>query len=194
VIFGVRGIELATDLGSTQNLPLKTVEIHCACSNLQYQPASEKRTISYDPVQTTHMLLQSSRMDHHGNRPVGVKVRLAIQARQPQQGALRVINAAPTDQPTGRLRGQGDADQKRHRPHPLQRVGDTVRPLIGAAQLRLDDADTDDLTKAPAEFHIGRQVAAQRNRAYFRCVGDGNYGRFSSVQGQISGRERIKEI
>lgn len=58
---------------------------------------------------------------------------------------LGFLVAALTDEPPGRLRGKGDSNAERDRPHPLETEGNSVRPLIIPAKHGLNDTDTDEL-------------------------------------------------
>lgn len=49
-----------------------------------------------------------------------------------------------------------------------------LRPLIGSPKLGLNDADTDDLTQAPAEVDVGGEMATKSNRTDFGGIGDGD--------------------
>jgi len=47
-----------------------------------------------------------------------------------------------------------DADEEGDWPHPLQCVRDAVGPFIVTVKHRFDDANTNGLTKTPAEVYI----------------------------------------
>jgi len=61
-----------------------------------------------------------------------------------------------------------DANQSRDR----KRSTYSIRPLVFPWQHRLDDPNTDDLTKTPAEIDVGGQVTAKSNGANFGGVCD----------------------
>lgn len=112
-------------------------------------------------------------MNHHRNGLVGVEVGLPLHARQSQQGFLGLLGLALPDQPPWRLRGERNADEEGQGPHPLQSIGDPVRPLVIPINHTLDHTDTDQLSQSPAEVDIGREVPTQRNRTHLRSIGDG---------------------
>lgn len=119
------------------------------------------------------LLLQGGRVDHHGDRLVGVKVGLAVQAGQAEQGMLGILGLALADKPPGGFGSEVDGDEERERPHPLKTVGDAVCPLVVALQHGEDDSDTDFLAKTPAEVDVGGEVASQGDGTDFGGVGDG---------------------
>lgn len=129
------------------------------------------------PVRGTggNLLLEGSRVHHHGHGLVGVKVGLAVQAGQAEQRPLGLLSLTPANEPPGRFRGKVDGDEEREGPHPLQTVGNTVGPLVVALQHGKDDANANLLAETPAEVDIGGEVASQRNGADFGGIsyGDG---------------------
>ena len=54
----------------------------------------------------------------------------------------------------------------------LDRIRDTIRPLICSTKHALYDTDADFLAHSPAEVDIARQIAAKRHRAYFGRIRD----------------------
>ncbi|KAJ8108978.1 hypothetical protein OPT61_g7795 [Boeremia exigua] len=117
-----------------------------------------------------NLLFQSSGVHHHGNCLFGIKVRLAVQASESEERLLRVFETALADEPPWALGCQKDADHERHRPHPLQSVGDAVRPLVLAVDQGANHTYADELTETPAEVDV---VSAQRNRTHLARVGNG---------------------
>lgn len=65
------------------------------------------------------LFLKRIRVDHHRHGLVGIEVGLTVQARQPQQGLLRLVEFPLPDKPPRRFRGEIDADDERYWPHPL---------------------------------------------------------------------------
>lgn len=132
-------------------------------------------------------------MHHHGDRLIGIKVGLAVQARQPQQRLLGLVRLSLADQPPRRLGGEEDADAERDGPHPLQGVGDTVGPLVVALEHGAQHADANLLTEAPAEVDVGGEVAAEGDGADLGGVGDGE--RLEDAPGDaaedLGGEERL---
>lgn len=61
-------------------------------------------------------LLERRRVHHHGDRLVGVKVGLAVERSQTEQGLLRVVDPSLSYEPPGTLGGQQDPDEQRYRP------------------------------------------------------------------------------
>ena len=112
-------------------------------------------------------------MDHHGNRLVSVEVGLSVQASQAKEGFLRVLGPSLSDKPPRRFWRQQNTYEERNRPHPLERIRDSIRPLICAAQHGFDNANTNHLTETPAKVHISRKVTSQCYRTDFRGIGNG---------------------
>ena len=55
----------------------------------------------------------------------------------------------------------------------MQRVGNTVGPLIVTTQHGLDDSNADELTQTPTEVDISGEMPTQGHGADLRRVGDG---------------------
>jgi hypothetical protein len=110
---------------------------------------------------------------HHVDRLVRVEVRLPVEAGQTQQRGLCLLELPLSDQQPGTFWRQEYTNGKRSWPHPLQCIGDSIRPLAGSVQHGHDDADSDQLSKAPAEVYVSGQVASHGDGADLRGVSDG---------------------
>jgi hypothetical protein len=74
--------------------------------------------------------------------------------------------------------GEGSQYEQRQRPHPLDRKGDLVGPLVRSLLDSEQDAGGDELSDDPAQVDVCGEVASQSGGAYFRSV------RYSRLYGQ----------
>lgn len=146
------GPDHAHNLGSAQIHTLEAIPVRCTSSNL---------------------LFQGGGVYHHGNGLISIEISLLVLAGKTQQRLLGLVRLALTDEPPGRLRCKVDTNEQRQWPHPLQTIGDAIRPFIIALQHGVNYANADFLTQTPAEVDISGEVTAESNGTDFRSVGDG---------------------
>lgn len=118
-------------------------------------------------------LLECGGVDHHGDGFVGIEVGFAILAGQSEKGVLGLLNLAFTDEPPRRFGSEKNTDNERDRPHPLESVRDSVRPLVVPFQHRHDNTDSNFLTDTPAEIDVCCEVATHGDGADFRGICNG---------------------
>lgn len=119
-----------------------------------------------------HLPLQHVRLDHHGQRLLGIDARVPLD--ELLQRLLGLVHLILSDEPPRRLWREGQPDQQNDGPRPLKSKGDAVRPLIGALDEAAGDARLDELAHDVAQVDVAGQETSQAQRQHLRCVGRGD--------------------
>jgi len=110
-------------------------------------------------------------VNHHVDSLVGIEISLAVETGQTKEGLLCIFNSALSDQPPRALGSEGNSNDERNGPHPLQGVRNTVCPLVVTVQQGLHDSDTNSLAHAPAEVDVCSEISTESDGANFGGVG-----------------------
>lgn len=111
-------------------------------------------------------------MLHHGNRLIRIEPGRLLVVCQSVQALLGLFIFSTPNEPPRTFRSEENESTEEGRPHQLQVVRQLPGEVVSAAELGLDNSDTDDLTETPAEVDVGGEVLTECHGHDFRGVGD----------------------